>query len=191
VSIDKKLNNRISPEWVLLGFLYQHSSHGYELHKRLSDEFGYIWHASQSQTYNILNRLESQAYISSTNIEQNKLPPRQLLHITAAGISRFDNWLNTPTKSSVHAIRVEFITRLYFLQQNYPYRTQEAIQIQAAEVRSAIKRLKVVLARLPESQIFNRLALEMRIKLLDSMITWLKECREVFNQKDSGGELHE
>ena len=33
---------RLSPEYVLLGFLYSQSGYGYELHKRLGDEFGFI-----------------------------------------------------------------------------------------------------------------------------------------------------
>jgi len=189
VSISKIINKRISPEYVLLGFLYHGPSHGYELNKRLADEFGYIWRVRQSQTYNILNRLELQGFISSTAVEQEKLPPRQLLHLTEAGIQRFTAWLNTPTRCSVHAIRVEFVTRLYFTRQYYPARTQEMIRIQLAELRAGIKRLRVTRASLAGDHTFDRLALDLRIRLLNSILGWLKECEEaIISQNGHGGD---
>jgi DNA-binding PadR family transcriptional regulator len=180
VSIEKKQSNRLSPEFVLLGFLYEHPSHGYELHGRLCSEFGDIWHVSQSQTYNILKRLENQGYIASTAVAQEKLPPRQLLNVTEAGLQRFDTWLHTPTKCSVHAIRVEFITRLYFIMQYYPAKSLETIKLQMDEVMTGLERLKVIRANLPEDQVFNRLGLELRMKLLGSIVSWLNECCQEF-----------
>jgi len=183
VSIKNLVSSRLSPEYVLLGFLYIHPSHGYELHQRLLDVFGNIWHASQSQTYNILKRLESQGFIASTLVEQEKLPPRQQLQITESGSARFESWLNKPTKSSVHAIRVEFITRLYFMQQYYPQKTKEMIKVQVEVVNSGINQLHENLSNIPDSQVFDRLALELRINLLKSVISWLNECLEAFSSK--------
>ena len=171
---------RLSPEYVLMGLLYQHPRHGYELHKRLMDEFGYIWHVSQSQTYNILNRLENQGFISSTSIEQDKLPSRRLLQLTVSGSQRFNEWLDTPTKCSVHAIRVEFITRLYFLRQTHPDKIEKVINAQIGEVVAGLNRLRNVHSDLSEGQPFNRLALELRISLLNSILVWLDECRKEF-----------
>ena len=129
-------------------------------------EFENIWHASQSQTYNILKRLEAQGYIIATQVEQDKLPPRQLLHITDAGKERFEEWLDTPTKPSVHAIRVEFITRLYFMQLYYPQKVPLMIQTQIEVVANGLVQQEENLRDLPDDQMFNRLALELRIKLL-------------------------
>jgi len=44
----------------LLGFLNQQPAHGYDLHERIEAELGQIWRIGLSQTYNILNRLETQ-----------------------------------------------------------------------------------------------------------------------------------
>lgn len=183
MSIYQQSNSRLSPEYVLLGFLYLLPSHGYELHQRLSSEFGNIWHAGQSQTYNILKRLEVKGYISSTYVEQEKLPPRQLLQITQSGSERFITWLNKPTKSSVHAIRVEFVTRLYFMQRYYPQNIQEMIRLQTDVVIEGLFQLDESLANIPDSQTFDRLALELRIKLLKSVISWMNECSEAFGSK--------
>jgi DNA-binding PadR family transcriptional regulator len=180
VSINIKRNHRLSPEYVLLGFLYQNPSHGYELHERLTHEFGYIWHVSQSQTYNILKRLEDQEFITSTIIEQEKLPARQLLHLTKSGESHFMKWLETPTKCSVHLIRLEFITRLYFYALYYPNKIDTAIREQVAEVSLGLNQLEAMRVELPEDQRYNRLSLDLRIRLLESVLNWLNVCREEF-----------
>ena len=186
MSISRGNNTRISPEYVLLGFLFDHPSHGYELNKHLADEFGYIWRVSQSQTYNILRRLELQGYISSTEVEQEKLPPRQLLSLTDAGLQRFNTWLETPSRCSVHAIRVEFTTRLYFIHRYHPAQTKEAISIQLMQVREGIKHLRKVRASLAVDQIFVRMALDMRIRLLGSIIDWLGECQVLLTAHSEG-----
>ena len=91
----------ISPEFALLGFLCLQSSHGYDLHQQLTNGLGFVWHISQSQTYNILNRLEMQGDISSTMLAQEKLPPRQVLQITQKGRERFDHWMDMPDSQSI------------------------------------------------------------------------------------------
>ncbi len=60
------MHSRLSPEYVLMGFLYQHPGYGYDLHRRLSEEFGYIWHVSRSQTHNILKRQSPKVEGTST-----------------------------------------------------------------------------------------------------------------------------
>jgi len=181
-------SSRLSPEYVLLGFLYQSPSHGYELHQRLLDIFGNTWHASQSQTYNILQRLEAQGYIRSMSVAQEKLPPRQQLTITSTGLERFESWLDQPTKPSVHAIRVEFITRLYFTQCYFPVRTQEMIQRQVEVVTAGLTQLQQQLAILPAEQAYDRLALELRMALLSSVIHWLEGCKQAFKERRAGGQ---
>lgn len=188
MSIKNHYNSRLSPEYVLLGFLYQSPSHGYELHQRLLDKFGNTWHASQSQSYNILQRLEAQGYIESTQVEQEKLPPRQKLNITSTGLERFEAWLAQPTRPSVHAIRVEFITRLYFTQRYFPGRTQEMIQDQVEVVTAGLAQLRQQLLKLPNEQAYDRLALELRMELLSSVIHWLEGCQKAFEEKRAGGQ---
>jgi DNA-binding PadR family transcriptional regulator len=185
VSIYRK-GSRLSPEYALLGFLFDHPEHGYELHRRLQEVFGNIWHASQSQTYNILKRLEAQEYISATEVEQDKYPPRQMLELTTNGRKRFTEWLNQPTKSSVHAIRVEFLTRLYFSQQYYPEQLQKLIQSQIEVTEKGISELQSIFTKLPSEQVFDRLAVELRIELLNSVISWLIGCQHKFRGVNSG-----
>ncbi len=172
----------LSPEYALLGFLAQRPDHGYELHRRLAAELGQVWHASQSQVYNILKRLEMQGDITGTVQEQEKLPSRLFYQLTPSGRARFDTWLNTPTGSSVRAIRVEFITRLYFANQYNQDMVDALIDSQVEETSKGLARLKGMLDELAPDQIFNRLGLELRINQLISILEWLEKCRSVINR---------
>ena len=102
--------SNLSPEYPLLGLLAQKPAHGYELHQRLTEEFGHIWHISLSQTYNILKRLEKQGAIAGEDEEQENRPARRFFHLTAEeGRQRFDVWLDSTVGCSTRAIRVGFL----------------------------------------------------------------------------------
>jgi DNA-binding PadR family transcriptional regulator len=169
-----------SPEYALLGFLYSQPNHGYDLHRLLVTELGQVWHVSQSQTYTILKRIETQGFITSTKVEQEKLPSMQYLKITQAGRLRFEAWLEIPTGSNVRAIRLEFITRLYFTQKHAPQKTRTIIDAQTTEIQKMLSRLEAVHAALPEGQKYNHLSMQLRIRQLRSIVDWLDECRQVF-----------
>jgi PadR family transcriptional regulator, regulatory protein AphA len=169
-----------SPEYALLGFLYIQSNHGYNLHLQLVTELGHVWHVSQSQTYNILKRLETQGYISSSIKEQEKLPARQILKITASGRRRFKNWLEAPSGNSVRAIRLEFITRLYFAQKLFPDMLPAMLETQSAEIDTALARFESDRGSVPAEQTFNHLSLELRIQQLRSVQDWMIKCRKTF-----------
>ena len=49
----------LSPEMALLGQLYGSPGHGYDLHRKVFTDLGYVWHLSQSQAYAILKRIAS------------------------------------------------------------------------------------------------------------------------------------
>ena len=173
----------LSPEYALLGMLRQKPSHGYELHQRLAADLGQVWHISQSQAYNILNRLEAQGFVTVTVKKQARLPDRRLFRLTAAGRRRFDAWFKSPASSSVKAIRVEFMTRLYFARHLCPEAVPDLIEAQATEVRAGLERLQATLGDYPPEQIFNRLSLEFRLRQLQSLLGWLAECRALFEQR--------
>lgn len=168
----------LSPEFALLGFLYKQASYGYDLYQQLVTELGFVWHISQSQTYNILKRLEIQGDISSTLLEQDKLPSRLDLQLTRQGRERFIKWLSTPTGHSVRVIRMEFLTRLYFVQKIAPRNIPAMIDQQSVEINATLARLELDQADLPADQIFNRLSLQLRIQQLRSALNWMDECRK-------------
>ena len=170
----------LSPEMALLGQLYDSPGHGYDLHRTVVADLGHVWHLSQSQAYAILKRLEVHGDISMEEIYQEKLPPRQLLHLTQQGRDRFLNWLDTSSGGSTRAIRLEFITRLYFLNQYFPEKIPHAFDQQRSEAEIHIQRLEEAQKHLPDDQVYNRMSLNMRLEQLRAVLAWLDECRKYF-----------
>ena len=170
----------LSPEMALLGLLYKDASHGYDLHRKVNADLGHVWHLSQSQAYAILKRLETRGDISVKQISQEKLPNRQLLQMTAQGRKNFLAWLDAPSGGSTRVIRMEFITRLYFLKMYFPKKLAKAFEQQRAEADTHIQRLEKTLAELPADQIYNRMSLEMRLKQLEFVLDWLDESQQNF-----------
>ncbi|MBN1450750.1 MAG: PadR family transcriptional regulator [Anaerolineales bacterium] len=167
----------LSPEFALLGFLDQSPAHGYELHQKLVDQLGEIWHASLSQTYNILTRLEAQGFIEGTPQLQEKRPDRRLLRLTDAGRERFEAWLGALSACSVRAIRVEFMTRLYFLHIRNPRDALRAIDAQIIALQTYLVHLDTKMAQLPPGHTFNRLGMSLRLGQLAALVNWLESCK--------------
>lgn len=166
----------LSPEYPLLGLLIQQPAHGYRLHQRLTTDLRQIWRISLSQTYNILKRLEAHRFIIGQIQEQAGTPARRHFEATPEGVKRFEEWLYTPSGSSARAIRVEFITRLYFALAIYKEQASQLIDEQIIESHKHLEILKGELDLLPLDQAFNRLALELRIRQLESILDWLPQC---------------
>ena len=175
--------SNISPEFALLGFLIAEPSHGYDLHQKFLAELGYVWRLSQSQAYAILKRLESRGDISSQLVEQDKLPARQILHITSTGVQHFEEWLHG-SGHNARTIRLEFLTRLYFARQYYPEQTAHIYATQCAEINASLERLQKLLTNLPPDQSYNYLSLDLRVRQLQLIQDWMREIQTQFNILD-------
>ncbi len=171
----------LSPEFALLGLLAQQPAHGYDLHRRLIGALGQVWHVSLSQTYNILKRLEGRGYIAGGTHEQEKLPARRVFSLTEVGRQRFEEWLNTPSGCSVRAIRVEFVTRLYFASLASLAAAHRLIDLQKGTVISGLGQLEAALSDIPAGQTFNRLGQDLRIRQLHSILDWLDDCHRALS----------
>ena len=168
----------LSPEMALLGLLYPAPGYGYDLHRKVIMDLGQVWHLSQSQAYTILKRLETKAERLVEEVPQEKLPARHLLHMTDQGRKRFVAWLNQPSGGSARAIRMEFVTRLYFLRLYMPEMLGEAFFVQKRETEGHIARLEKMFNHLPGEQIFNRMSLDMRLRQLRSVLEWLDDYKD-------------
>lgn len=176
----------LSPEYPLLGLLMAGPSHGYDLHQRLSAELGNVWHLSQSQTYSVLKRLEKRSDISARRRAQDKLPARQVLQITPAGRRRFKQWLEGAASTSARTVRLEFLTRLYFANLLTPEDAAHIYAAQAQEITRTIRRLRMALGQVPETQTFNRMSLDLRLRQMELIRLWLREIRVKFQIKSRG-----
>jgi DNA-binding PadR family transcriptional regulator len=172
--------SNLSPEFALLGLLAEGPSHGYDLHQRLVADLGHVWHLSQSQAYAILKRLETRGDIRSHTVEQEKLPARQKLQLTAQGRRRFQEWLDGGAANNARSIRLEFLTRLYFAQKREPEKAAGIYIAQFEQVQASIQRLTDLLARLPPEQTYNRLSLDLRLRQMHLIGAWLDEIKIQF-----------
>jgi DNA-binding PadR family transcriptional regulator len=178
---ENRHTGNISPEPALLGFLIAGQSHGYDLHQKFISELGHVWHLSQSQAYAILKRLENRGDISAHVVEQEKLPARQVLRITAQGRRRFFEWLELGAGKNVRSIRLELLTRLYFAQLHRPERIAQIYETQSAEIEAVIARLESLLEHLPPEQTFNRLSLDLRLQQMLLIQNWMAEIKMHFH----------
>jgi DNA-binding PadR family transcriptional regulator len=175
----------LSPEYALLGLLEQGSTHGYDLHRRLSQDLGQVWHISQSQLYNILKRLEAQGDITGEVQAHTGMPDRRILQLTEQGRQRFESWLATPTGCSVRALRVEFITRLYFASARSREQALHMIDGQTIVLRQGLERLQSAEQAHPPEQIFNHLGLEFRLQQLQAALGWMQSCADTIRRLDT------
>lgn len=143
-------------------------------------ELGNVWHLSQSQAYAILKRLEARGDISGQIVEQDKLPARQRLQLTAAGRQRFMGWLENDCGSNARSIRLEFLTRLYFSNLYVPEKTVNIYAAQWAEIEKNIQRLKDMAAHLSPEQTYNRLSLDLRLRQMKLIQEWMAEIKIQF-----------
>ena len=166
----------LSPEYPFLGLIAIKSMHGYELHQRLSNELGFVWQVSQSQAYAILGRLETKGDIYSDPIQQTGLPVRHHLRLTPQGKQRFTEWLYLPSPCTPRHIRMEFVTKLYFLTHFNPNHLTTAIQSQRLAIQSRLYGLNQTLLTIAADDHFRHLSLSMRINQLNALMTWLNDC---------------
>lgn len=172
--------SELSPKYAVLGFLYIHPMHGYDLHKHLETNLREVWRISQSQSYAILKHLEKDRWITATPQPQEKRPDRALLELTEPGKAAFEAWLYTPTPGSARAIRVEFITRLFFASNMSNDLCARLIQEQADAIRLDLEKLTKRVSALPPDQTFNRMGLDLRIRQLCSVLGWVEDCHHYF-----------
>ena len=171
----------LSPEYALLGFLMQQPAHGYELHQQLQTELGQVWRVSQSQTYNILKRLELQGFIAGQVKRQIKLPNQREFHLTVLGQARFTEWLHAPGRSSVRGIRLEFLTRLYFVQAlEGRHAALKLIEGQQATATAKLDALKKQWSADAVLGAYNQLSVALQLRQLESVLKWLAQCQEQF-----------
>ena len=66
---------------------------GYDLLKRMSTAFGYVWAPAKSQLYAVLPRLARGGLATQRTVAQTSRPDKQLYAITADGRAALDTWL--------------------------------------------------------------------------------------------------
>ena len=164
-------------EYVLLGIIYQHPIHGYELFKEVSQLEGIalIWKVKQSQLYALLDKLETEGYIKSTLIPNETHPTRKQYCLTEAGRGIFLSWVQTPVKHG-RDVRQDFMARFYFAHRLGKDAVALLLEQQRAASQAWKHRVELRLKSMGDGQSFDRLVYEYRLKQIDATLSWLNEC---------------
>jgi PadR family transcriptional regulator AphA len=100
-------------EWAVLGTLAQGQAHGYEVHKKLSEDFGRFWNLKTSRIYALLGRLEKEGLVSHQKVTQDNRPAKKIYRITDTGHHIFKSWVSRPV-AHIRDMRLEFMAKLFF-----------------------------------------------------------------------------
>ncbi len=87
----------MSLRYTLLGFINYSPLTGYELKKHMDNSTQFFWHASLSQIYPTLKKLEKEGMINSKIIPQKGTPDKKIYSITKKGKIELLNWLTKST----------------------------------------------------------------------------------------------
>lgn len=170
--------NPLTVEHALLGLVRVRPMHGYELHQLLSAPggLGQVWRIKQGLLYALLKRLEQEGFITVQYVEQNEAPARRMLAITPAGEAAFARWLQMPVASG-RDLRIEFLSKLYFVQQLGQPAANELFDRQIAAVELWLARFARRRAALPAGALYDQLVLDYRIGQVQAAAAWLAACK--------------
>jgi len=109
----------VSLKYMVLGFLMEGPSHGYELKsgpfKKVFKDFG----INDGQLYPLLKKLEQEGLITKTVQLQEGLPNRHIYSLTGAGKDEFLAWLTSDEGEEI-SFRYDFFRKdLFFIRCNY------------------------------------------------------------------------
>lgn len=168
----------LTVEHALLGLVRARPMHGYEIYQQLGAPggLGQVWRIKQGLLYALLKRLEQEGLLTSQHVAQDDAPARRVLALTPAGAAAFDRWLLTPVASG-RDLRIEFLAKLYFAQQQGQAAVDALIDRQLAAVTAWRQRLASRRAALPPTAAFDRLVLDYRIGQVQAAADWLATCR--------------
>lgn len=169
--------SQLTLEYILLGLLRAQPRHGYALYKKVQStpELSLIWHIKRSKLYYLLERLENEELLTVQVSSQGSYPDRKIYRLTEQGEREFQKWVHTPVQSGRH-VRVEFLSKLFFvLQESHPAAV-ELIRAQQGTCRSWVDSLEKQLVEQEDADFISRQVFAFRIGQIEAMIDWLENC---------------
>lgn len=166
-------------EYILLGLIRDEPGHGYALFDRIknSRELSLIWQVKRSKLYYLLEKSESEGYLSATTSSQGPYPDRKVYRITELGRSVLEEWLHTPVRSS-RFVRLAFLSKLYFLVQEDNDSARELIDGQIEICHSWLERLQKQRQAAGPDDFISAQIYSFRTGQIGAMIDWLENCRD-------------
>ena len=166
-------------EYILLGLILEEPAHGYALFEKLknSPELSLIWQVKRSKLYYLLDKLEKDAFLTSTTSKEGPYPERKIYQITAKGKEIFEEWLQAPVLSSRY-VRLAFMSKLYFALNKSKESAEDLISTQLEICHTWLNRLEESNQNQEGERFINQQVYQFRIGQIKAMILWLEKCRQ-------------
>lgn len=177
-----RVNEPLSTEFALLGFLRRQPMYGYEIHQQLSDAtgLGLVWHMKQSQLYALLAKLEREGFVTTTIEYQEARPPRKMFELTEAGRQAFQDWVQRPVAQG-RKLRLDFLAKFYFARLEGPEVAARLIEQQRLACRDWLRQQEEETEALRSSQPYDWLVHKFRLGQIEAMLAWLDTCEEALS----------
>lgn len=94
----------------LLAALLDGPMSGYELTQRFDAGVANFWHATKPQLYTELTRLESEGFVSGTEVVQYDRPNKRVMEITTAGIGELEEFVRSDSKPA--AVKSDLLVKV-------------------------------------------------------------------------------
>lgn len=162
--------SRNTAEYPVMGMLLEGPLHGYHICRRLGEEIGSMWKLGKSQVYALLAKLEREGLVTHDRVGQDNLPAKKVFSLTPQGAQVVREWLDQPV-SHFRDMRLEFVTKLWFVRQACPDRERLVIEKQLDVCREKVN----VFEGLKEScgNQIKVMSIEFRVAVIKATVSWL------------------
>jgi len=166
-------------EYILLGLIREEPTHGYSLFEKLRNnpELSLIWQVKRSKLYYLLDKLETDGYLSSFLSKEGPYPERNVYQITTKGSELLEQWLYSPVLSTRY-VRLAFLSKLYFAIRENREKAVELISAQIDVCRGWLLNLEGGYSTLDQGEFINSQVYQFRIGQINAMIMWLENCQK-------------
>ncbi len=163
--------------YAVLGELAGGPSSGYEIKARLEGGAAHFWHASYSQIYTELRRLNDMGLVSEEHVVQETRPNKRVYTITAAGRTALRAWLAEPW--GLATLRDESLVKLTLAEPLPAAETIEQLRRLRAMHESRRAEFEAEIAALPEgASRYLALALRKGVHAQRAFARWCEEAIE-------------
>lgn len=176
---EAKERDRNPSEYPILGALAGGPLHGYDLYQYLEEHLGRIWTLGRSQTYALLSRMEQAGLVTHKRQTQEKRPDRKNFSLTPAGNKLFNQWVRGPVEH-IRDLRLEFLTKLHFLEKRNPKKVENLIEAQQEVCRDKLSRMEERKHSAPSEM--ERLTYDFRLSQTLAALDWLQGLHDKWSK---------
>jgi DNA-binding PadR family transcriptional regulator len=89
-------------EHAILVSLSERSGSGLDLTRRFDRSIGFFWTATHQQIYRVLGRMDSDGWVTSTQVAQQGRPDKKVYEVAPAGRRELERWIGEPLVREQH-----------------------------------------------------------------------------------------